>query len=107
MDSLDNELVKIRPAQESDCFTIFKLIKDLAIYEKMPDKVIITAEGKLKISKKYRVHTIDIHHHKTTDSPGIYISFSKPATTHDVVLYSRFKTGLLPFIPTVGLCTSS
>jgi len=45
---INNELINIRPGVEADCSTIFKLIKDLAIYEKMPDQVKITTEGKFE-----------------------------------------------------------
>jgi len=63
--SAHNEIIKIRPGQESDCFTIFKLIKDLAIYEKMPDQVKITVEGKFDFVKNTQyilTHTHQSNH---------------------------------------------
>uniref|UniRef100_G3QAU5 Spermidine/spermine N1-acetyltransferase family member 2b n=1 Tax=Gasterosteus aculeatus TaxID=69293 RepID=G3QAU5_GASAC len=39
--------VKVRPATRGDCKEISRMISELAVYEKMPEQVKITHEGKL------------------------------------------------------------
>jgi len=42
------EIAKIRTAERKDCEAIAQLIRELADYEKMPEKALLTGKGNLK-----------------------------------------------------------